>query len=74
MHHHIGGIEYIVPVGNMLYVDKIDDTAVDEAVEDIAGAATDNEAEANVFKFLDRLSQPEITDNSDKQTNADSAK
>ena len=54
MDHDIGGIEYIVPVGNMLDVDKVDHTAVDKSIEYVAGAAADDETKADVFVALYR--------------------
>ena len=50
--HDVGGIEDIVPVRNMLNIDEVDDTAVNNAVENIAEARANDEAETNVLVKL----------------------
>lgn len=70
MDHDIGGIEYIVPVGDVLYVDKVDYTAIYEPIQNITGTTTDYEAEANILIALDRWTKPEIGAHTDQQSDA----
>ncbi len=60
MDHDIGGIEYIVPIGDVLYVDEVDHTAIYKAIQYVAGTATNYEAEANILMALYRGAEPEI--------------
>jgi len=71
MNHDIGGIEYIVPVGNMLDIDKVDHTAVNKSIEYVAGAATDYETEADVFVAHYRWAKPEIDANAQQKRDTD---
>ena len=60
VNHDISGIEYVVPIGDMLDVDEVDHAAIHESIQYIAGAATDYEAEADILIALDRCAKPEI--------------
>ena len=71
MDHDIGCIEYIVPVGNMLDVDKVDHAAIDKPIEYVAGAATDDETEADVFVAHYRWAKPEIGANAQQKRDTD---
>ena len=65
MDHDISGIEYIIPIGNMLYVDKVDNATVYESIQYIAGSTPDYEAEANILIALDWGAEPEIDAHAD---------
>ncbi len=60
MDHDIGSIEYVVPVGDMLNVDKVDHATIHKSIQDVAGPSADDEAEANILIALDRRTDPEI--------------
>lgn len=60
MDHHIGGIEYIVPIGDVLYVDEVDHTAIHNSIQYVAGAATDYKAKADILIAIDHWAKPEI--------------
>ena len=60
MDHDIGCIEYVVPVGNVLDVDKVDHAAIHKSIKYIAGPATDYETEADILITLDCGTEPEI--------------
>lgn len=55
MNHDVSGVEDIVPEGDVLHIDKVDDTAIDEAVGYVAGATAYHEAETDVFITLNVL-------------------
>ena len=60
MDHDIGGVEYVVPVRDMLDINEIDNAAVEQAIEYVAGSATNNETEAYVFIALQVPTQPQV--------------
>lgn len=60
MDHDIGCIEYVVPVGNVLDVNKVDHASIHKSIKYIAGPATDYETEADIFIAFDRRTDPEI--------------
>jgi len=64
--HDIGSIEYIVPVGDVLYVDEVDHAAIHKSIQYIAGPATDDEAEADILIALDCGTEPEIGAHADQ--------
>ena len=73
MHHHVGGIEHIVPVGNVLDVDEINHTAIDEAIQNIAGATAYDKTKTDIFIALNSAAEPEIAGDSHEQANTDQA-
>ena len=74
MYHYIGSIEYVVPEGNMLDIDEIDDAAIDEAVQDIADASTSDEAEADIFMALNSATSPQVNNQGCDQAHAEKSK
>lgn len=74
MYHHVSGVENVVPVGDVLHVDEVDNTAVQQSVHDIAGAATGNKTEADEFVGPDMPALQQIYDQSDDQQAADQCK
>lgn len=70
MDHGIGSVEYVVPVGDMLDVDKVDHAAIHESIQNIAGTTTDYETEADIFIAFDGGAEPEIGAHTDQQNNA----
>ena len=73
VNHDIGGIEDVIPEGDVLYIDEVDDAAIDESVGDITGTAAYYEAEADVFIALQVLAEPEIGADPQKQADTDHA-
>lgn len=53
MDHDIGSIENVMPIGNVLDVDKIYHATVDKTVKDIACTTANDEAKTNIFITLD---------------------
>ena len=74
MDHDIGGIEYIVPIGDVLYVDEVDHTAIYKAIQYVAGTATNYEAEADILIALECWAIPEIDAYADQERNANHSK
>lgn len=70
MNHDIGSIKYIVPIRNMLYVDKVDNTAIHEPIQNVTCTSTDYEAEADILVALDRWTKPEVGAHADQQSDA----
>ena len=63
MNHHICRVEYIIPIGDMLYVNKVDDAAIDKTIEDITDPAADNKTETDEFISLHRIPETQIAYN-----------
>ena len=66
MDHDIGSIEYVVPVGNVLDVNKVDHASIHKSIKYIAGPATDYETEADILITLDCRTEPEIGAHADQ--------
>ena len=74
MDHDIGSIEYIVPVGNVLNVDKVDHAAIYKSIQYVTGPATDDEAETDILIAFDRRAKPEIGAYADQKRDANRGK
>jgi len=74
MNHYIGGIEYVVPVGDVLNVDKVNHTTIHESIQYIAGPAADYESEADILIALDCGTEPEIGAYADQKRDANRGK
>lgn len=74
MDHDIGGIEYIVPIRDVLYVDEVDHTAIHNSIQYVAGAATDYEAKADILIAIDHWTKPEIGAYADQKRDANHSK
>ena len=70
MDHDVGGIEYVMPIGDMLYVDKVDYAAIHEPVHYIAGATPDYESETDIFIAFNSRAQPQVCAHGDQQADA----
>lgn len=60
MDHHVCGIEDVVPERDVLYVDEIDDAAVDQSIQHIASPSADDEAETDVLMRFDVAASPQV--------------
>jgi hypothetical protein len=58
MHHDIGSIKYIIPIGDMLDVDEVNDTAIDQPIKNITAATADYKSKADIFMPLHILAKP----------------
>lgn len=65
--HNIGGIEDVFPIGYALKVDKINDRAEQQAVENIAGAASHDQSEAEVMAEFQCFRPDQVNHESGKQ-------
>ena len=74
MYHDVGGIEYVVPIGNVLNVDEVDDAAVNEPIEDITGTSADDKTKTDKLVALYQLTEPQISDDCRQQADADKPK
>lgn len=74
MDHDIGSIEYVVPVGDMLDVDKVDHASIYKPIQYIAGAATDYETEANILIAFYSGTEPKIGAYAYQKRNANRSK
>ena len=69
MDHDIGGVENVIPVRDVLNVDEINNAAVNESVQNIAGAATYDKAKTNILKALNVFAKPQIERQPTQYTN-----
>lgn len=60
MHHDVRRVEYVMPEWNALHVDEIDDAAIQQSIQDIAPAASDDKSEAKVFVGLHIAAPPQV--------------
>jgi len=74
MYHHVGGIKDIVPVRDVLNVDKVDDAAVNQAIDNIAATSPYNETETDKFIALHRIAEPQVSRDRNHQSYTDQSK
>lgn len=67
MDHNIGSIEDVFPIGYALKVDKINDRAEQQTVENIAGAAAHDQSEAEVVVAFQGFRPDQVNHESGKQ-------
>lgn len=60
MHHDVCSVEDVMPVGDALHIDEVNDTSVKQAVQNVAAAASDDKAKAKIFVGLHVASTPQI--------------
>ena len=61
MHHDIGSVKNILPIGDALHIDEVHYTSVDESIEYIAKPSTCDEAEAVVLVALDVFAYVQVS-------------
>ena len=73
MDHDVGRVEYIMPEGDLLNINKINDAAVDQSIGDIAGAASDHKPKADVLIAFEGRIDYQVGRDAHQQADTDQA-
>ena len=73
MDHDVGRVEYIMPEGDLLNINKINDAAVDQSIGDIAGAASDYKPKADVLIAFEGRIDYQVGRDAHQQADTDQA-
>ena len=74
MEHYVSHIEDVMPIWDLLYVNEIDNTAVDDPVENIACSTAYDEAKEDIFDWANSAALDQIQYQPSQQDQAERCK